>query len=80
MKAIKLSDDKTRLDVIQAIVESSSHYTCGNVTYERNENKVHIYDCTHDDFYSTSILNELGAFRSWFKYDEALGKVVLVVR
>jgi hypothetical protein len=79
MKKIDLSNDQTRLDLIEAIVKASSHYTCGNVDYTRTDARIGIFDSKHETFHSTGILTELGAFSSCASYNRVLEKVMIKV-
>jgi hypothetical protein len=86
MKKLDLTNDQTRLDVIEAIVLKSSHFTCGNVTYRRTSARIVIFEADNENkmgnpstFHSTGILTELGAFTTWMQYNALSDKVELVV-
>ena len=78
-KVIDLSSNQGRLDIIEALVKASTHYTCGNVDYSRTEARIGIFDRDKSTFHSTGILNELGAFHSCVSWNEVLQKVMLKV-
>jgi hypothetical protein len=85
MKTINLSltpqENRTnRVDVIESLLLISSHYTCGNVLYNRTDSRVVIFSKDEKkEFYATELVTYFSAFSTFFQFNSETRQVELIV-